>query len=114
VRNYISHIKEVDPETKRPYSLRYIGSMVSDLHRTLLLGGIFLYPPNVSNPQGKLRLMYECNPMGYIIEQAGGLAVDGERRVLDISPESIHQTAPVYMGSRENVEKLLEFLESAG
>jgi fructose-1,6-bisphosphatase I len=114
VRNYISHIKEVDPETKRPYSLRYIGSMVSDLHRTLLLGGIFLYPAQCEQSTGKLRLMYECNPMGYIIEQAGGLAVDGERRVLDISPESIHQTAPVYMGSRENVEKLLEFLESAG
>jgi len=110
VRSYIEYIKKVDPQTKRPYSLRYIGSMVSDLHRTLLLGGIFLYPPNVSNPEGKLRLMYECNPMGYIIEQAGGLALDGRGRILEIAPESIHQTAPVYMGSRKNVEKLMEFL----
>jgi len=110
VRSYIEFIKKVDPQTKRPYSLRYIGSMVSDLHRTLLLGGIFLYPPNVSNPEGKLRLMYECNPMGYIIEQAGGLALDGMGRILEIIPESIHQTAPVYMGSRKNVEKLMEFL----
>ncbi len=112
VRSYIEHIKKVDPQTKRPYSLRYIGSMVSDLHRTLLLGGVFLYPPNVSNPEGKLRLMYECNPMGYIIEQAGGLALDGRGRILEIVPESIHQTAPVYMGSRKNVEKLMEFLSS--
>ncbi len=110
VRDYIAYIKQVDPETERPYSLRYIGSMVSDLHRILLLGGIFLYPPNVSNPHGKLRLMYECNPMGYIIEQAGGLAFDGSGRILEINPQSIHQTAPVYMGSRSNVEKLMEFL----
>ncbi len=110
VRSYIDYIKKVDPETKRPYSLRYIGSMVSDLHRTLLLGGIFLYPPNVTNPEGKLRLMYECNPMGYIIEQAGGLALDGRGRILEIMPETIHQTAPAYMGSRKNVEKLMEFM----
>ena len=110
VRNYIDHIKKVDPASRRPYSLRYIGSMVSDLHRILLLGGIFLYPPNVSNPKGKLRLMYECNPMGYIIEQAGGLAVDGRDRVLGIVPKTIHQTAPVYMGSRQNVEELTGFL----
>ncbi len=114
VKEYISYIKQVDPETMRPYSLRYIGSMVSDLHRTLLLGGIFLYPPNVSNPQGKLRLMYECNPMGYIIEQAGGLAIDGKGSVLETVPQSIHQTAPVYMGSRKNVEKLQEFLRRYG
>ncbi|MGM0737635.1 MAG: class 1 fructose-bisphosphatase [Bacteroidota bacterium] len=111
IRSYIEHIKQVDPGSNRPYSLRYIGSMVSDLHRTLLLGGIFLYPPNVANPKGKLRLMYECNPMGYIMEQAGGLAVDGRDRVLEINPENIHQTSPVYMGSRKNVEELMAFLK---
>lgn len=110
VRRYIDYIKKVDKTTHRPYTLRYIGSMVSDLHRILLLGGVFLYPENVSHPSGKLRLMYECNPMGLIIEQAGGLAVDGRGRVIDISPESIHETSPVYMGSKDNVRLLMEFL----
>lgn len=112
VRKYIDHIKTMNSDSGRPYSLRYIGSMVSDLHRTLLLGGIFLYPPNISNPKGKLRLMYECNPMGFIIEQAGGVAYDGSGRVMEVTPDSIHQTAPAYLGSRKNVDLLMKFLNS--
>jgi len=82
------------------YGSRYIGSMVADVHRTLLKGGVFLYPPTQSNPQGKLRLLYEANPIAFLAEQAGGMAIDGSRRVLDIEPESIHQRIPLVVGSR--------------
>jgi fructose-1,6-bisphosphatase I len=82
------------------YSSRYIGSLVPDFHRTLLKGGIFLYPPTASNPTGKLRLLYEANPIAFIAEQAGGVASDGERRILDIQPDSIHQRTPLIVGSR--------------
>ncbi len=81
------------------YSSRYIGSMVADLHRTLLKGGVFLYPPTLDNPQGKLRLLYEANPAAMLVEQAGGVALDGEQRLLDIQPTSIHQRTPVVLGS---------------
>lgn len=89
---------------KTTYASRYIGSMVSDLHRTLLKGGVFLYPPTSDHPEGKLRLLYEANPIAMIVEQAGGLALDGRRRVLDIEPESIHQRTPLIMGSRCEME----------
>lgn len=82
----------------RKYASRYIGSMVSDFHRTILKGGIFLYPPNDERPQGKLRLLYEANPIAFIAEQAGGLATDGRRRILDIQPDSIHQRTPLVVG----------------
>ncbi|MFN0198751.1 MAG: class 1 fructose-bisphosphatase [Planctomycetaceae bacterium] len=81
------------------YSSRYIGSMVADFHRTLLKGGVFLYPPTENNPQGKLRLLYEANPVAFLAEQAGGIAIDGKRRILDIEPESIHQRTPIVVGS---------------
>ena len=84
----------------RKYASRYIGSMVADFHRTLLKGGVFLYPPTGSNPDGKLRLLYEANPVAFLAEQAGGMAIDGQRRVLDIQPESIHQRTPLVVGSR--------------
>ncbi|QDU38744.1 Fructose-1,6-bisphosphatase class 1 [Maioricimonas rarisocia] len=83
-----------------PYASRYIGSMVADFHRTLLKGGVFLYPPTMSNPSGKLRLLYEANPIAYIAENAGGAATDGSRRILDIHPENIHQRTPLVVGSR--------------
>jgi fructose-1,6-bisphosphatase I len=82
------------------YSSRYIGSLVPDFHRTLLKGGIFLYPPTADHPSGKLRLLYEANPIAFIAEQAGGVASDGRRRILDIEPESIHQRTPLIVGSR--------------
>lgn len=87
------------------YSSRYIGSLVADFHRTLLKGGVFLYPPTQKNPEGKLRLLYEANPLAFLAEQAGGLAIDGQRRILDIEPQGIHQRTPLIIGSRTEVER---------
>lgn len=87
------------------YSSRYIGSLVADFHRTLLKGGVFLYPPTDKNPKGKLRLLYEANPLAFLAEQAGGLAIDGSQRILDIQPEGIHQRTALVMGSRTEVEE---------
>lgn len=110
LKKYIKYCQEEDPETNRPYSARYIGSMVADVHRTLIKGGIFVYPHSKRYPEGKLRLMYECNPLSLIIEQAGGMATNGEQRILEVLPEAIHQRSPIYMGSTENVEKVMDFL----
>lgn len=111
LKKYVKYCQVEDPETNRPYSARYIGSMVADIHRTLLLGGVFIYPDSLKYPKGKLRLMYECNPLAFIIEQAGGKASDGVRRIMDIQPISIHQRTPVYIGSRRNVEQVEAFLK---
>ena len=92
------------------YSGRYIGSMVADVHRTLVRGGVFLYPPTAKNPSGKLRLLYEANPMAMLIEQAGGVAFSGDERTLDIQPSELHQRVPVVLGSREEVEHVRRFL----
>ena len=92
------------------YASRYIGSMVADFHRTLLKGGVFLYPPTESNPQGKLRLLYEANPVAFLAEQAGGVAIDGQRRVLDIQPDSIHQRTPLVVGSRTELADFQQFV----
>lgn len=113
LKRYVKYCQEVDPDAGRPYSARYIGSMVADIHRTLVKGGIFIYPHSKEYPEGKLRLMYECNPLSFIIEQAGGMAIDGEGRIMEKVPESIHQRTPIYIGSRANVEKVREFLNSA-
>ena len=96
----------------RAYASRYIGSMVADFHRTLLKGGVFLYPPTRSNPDGKLRLLYEANPVAFLAEQAGGMAIDGERRVLDILPTSIHQRTPLVVGSRRELADFERFIQS--
>ena len=106
VKRYIKYCQENDPETGRPYISRYIGSLVSDVHRNMLTGGIFLYPPSISYPSGKLRLVYECNPMSFLVEQAGGTATDGRNRILSIRPESLHQRSPFYCGSPEMVSQL--------
>jgi fructose-1,6-bisphosphatase I len=97
--------------TGRTYSSRYIGSLVADFHRTLLKGGIFLYPPTKSHPKGKLRLLYEANPMAFLAEQAGGMATDGQQRILGIQPASLHQRTPLIVGSREEVELLQKFVK---
>uniref|UniRef100_A0A674CF38 Fructose-1,6-bisphosphatase 1 n=1 Tax=Salmo trutta TaxID=8032 RepID=A0A674CF38_SALTR len=97
--------KKYPEDGSAPYGGRYVGSMVADVHRTLVYGGIFLYPANVKSPKGKLRLLYECNPMSFIIEQAGGMATTGEMDVLDIKPENIHQRVPVVLGSPEDVQE---------
>jgi fructose-1,6-bisphosphatase I len=92
----------------RQYSSRYIGSLVADFHRTLLKGGVFLYPPTKDQPGGKLRLLYEANPLAFIAEQAGGMASNGQRRILDIKPEGIHQRTPFMVGSKREMESLLD------
>ena len=111
LKKYVKYCQVEDPDTSRPYKARYIGSMVADVHRTLITGGIFIYPNSSQYPNGKLRLMYECNPLSFLIEQAGGMAIDGEGRILEIEPESIHQRTPIFIGSKENVLKVKEFLE---
>ena len=101
-QQYLAHLRS--GALGREYSSRYAGSLVADFHRTLLKGGVFLYPPTKDHPTGKLRLMYEANPLAFIAEQAGGLATDGQERILDIKPESIHQRTPLVIGSRQEME----------
>jgi fructose-1,6-bisphosphatase I len=106
VRRYVSYLKTSDKATSRPYSSRYIGSLVADFHRNLLYGGIFMYPADYSNPEkpkGKLRLMYEANPLAFIAEHAGGYASDGAQPILEIEPTALHQRVPLFIGSREDV-----------
>ena len=110
VKKYIKYCQQVEDD--RPYSQRYIGSLVSDFHRNMIKGGIYLYPNSTVNKDGKLRLLYECNPMAFIAEQAGGVATDGEIDVLDIIPTEIHARAPFYCGSSSMVKKMLEFIKN--
>ncbi|CAG8766405.1 36832_t:CDS:2 [Gigaspora margarita] len=98
------HSLKFPPEGKNPYSARYIGSMVADVHRTLLYGGIFAYPDDKKSKNGKLRLLYECYPMAFLTEQAGGKAITGHKRVLDVVPENIHSRCPIFLGSKDDVE----------
>jgi fructose-1,6-bisphosphatase I len=111
LKKYIKYCQVEDAETGRPYSARYIGSFVADIHRTLLLGGVFIYPESSKYPKGKLRLMYECNPLAFLIEQAGGKASDGSKRIMEIMPTHIHQRTPIYIGSCRNVEQVESFLK---
>lgn len=111
VKQYIKYCQVVDAPTNRPYTSRYIGSLVSDFHRNLIKGGIFLYPASTQYRKGKLRLLYECNPMAFLAEQAGGSAIAGSGvRVLDIVPEELHQRVPFFTGSKNMVTKLERFL----
>ena len=111
VINYLNSIK-YPANGKSPYSARYIGSMVADVHRTLLYGGIFGYPDDKKSKKGKLRLLYEAFPMAFLTEQAGGIATTGTQRILDIVPKSIHERCPVFLGSREDVQDLMKFYEA--
>ncbi len=108
----MQHLKGLDGETS-PCSSRYIGSLVADFHRTLLKGGIFMYPADTKAPRGKLRLLYEAAPMGMICEQAGGSASDGKNRILDLIPETLHQRTPLYIGSTEMVALAERYLAEA-
>jgi fructose-1,6-bisphosphatase I len=110
VKNYIKYCQQ--DEGDRPYTSRYIGSLVSDFHRNMIKGGIYLYPNSKKDPNGKLRLLYECNPMAFIAEQAGGKASDGFIRVLEIQPTALHQRVPFYCGSYNMVQKLENFIKS--
>ena len=113
VRDYIRFCQQVHPDTNKPYSGRYIGSLVADFHRNLIKGGIYIYPATNQSPEGKLRLLYECNPLAMIAEQAGGLATAGTQRVLDIQPERLHQRVPFFVGSKQMMEKAIACLEAA-
>ena len=112
LQEYIRWCEQEDAKSGRPYSLRYVGSMVADIHRSILKGGLFIYSKSKRAASGKLRLMYECNPMAFIVEQAGGLAIDGDKRILDIAPKSIHQKSPIFIGSSEMVKLISKFIKS--
>lgn len=110
VKKYIKYCQESVPEDNRPYTSRYIGSLVADFHRNLLKGGIYLYPSTEGYPNGKLRLLYECNPMAFLIEQAGGIASDGKNRIMELKPTELHQRVPFFVGSKAMVKKVEEFI----
>lgn len=109
--DYISYCQEKDATPLHPYSGRYIGSLVADFHRNLIKGGIYIYPDTELNPDGKLRLLYECNPLAFIAEQAGGMATTGRMRVMDIQPTKLHQRVPYYTGSKQMMEKAMSCLK---
>jgi fructose-1,6-bisphosphatase I len=111
VKAYIDTCQKKTKDNGGPYTQRYIGSMVSDLHRNLIKGGIFMYPATFSKPGGKLRLMYECNPFAFIMEVAGGKATDGKQRILDIVPTELHQRSPLFAGSKTMMEELESYLK---
>ncbi len=108
VKDYIKYCQM--EEADRPYTSRYIGSLVSDIHRNILKGGIYIYPKSSKASNGKLRLLYECNPMAFIVEQAGGKASDGHHRIMEIQPTALHQRIPFFCGSKNMVEKAEEFM----
>jgi len=110
-KQYLRHIKR---DSQKPYKLRYIGSLVADFHRNLLKGGIFMYPGSIDAPEGKLRLTFEANVMAFIAEQAGGAASSGHQRILDIEPDNLHQRIPFFVGNKEEVLKLEEFVRQYG
>lgn len=110
VKKYIKYCQVEDDASSRPYSSRYIGSLVSDFHRNLIKGGIYVYPSTYKSPKGKLRLLYECNPLAMIVEQSGGRATDGFMRILEIQPKSLHQRTPLFIGSLNMVNKAEEFM----
>ena len=115
-QNYIDWLKDPASGHAKPYTSRYIGSLVADFHRNLLYGGIFMYPADVRDPlkpKGKLRLMCEANPMAFIVEQAGGMATTGRERILEVQPQEIHQRVPLIIGSREDVNIYQDFMAKA-
>ena len=109
VKDYIKYCQT--EEDNRPYTSRYIGSLVSDIHRNMIKGGIYIYPKSSTSSNGKLRLLYECNPMAFIVEQAGGKASDGRQRIMDLKPTELHQRVPFFCGSKNMVEKAEEFMK---
>jgi fructose-1,6-bisphosphatase I len=111
VKKYIKYCQEEDEATNRPYTSRYIGSLVADFHRNLIKGGIYIYPSTGANPKGKLRLMYENIPLAFLVEQAGGKASDGSRRIVEIQPEHLHQRTPLFIGSKKMVENAEAFMK---
>ena len=111
LQTYIADCQKHDPANKKPYKGRYIGSLVADFHRNLLKGGIYIYPATADAPHGKLRLLYECNPMALLAEQAGGMATNGVQRILDIEPKSVHERTPLFVGSKAMVEDVMRCIQ---
>ena len=111
VRDYIHKCQRKTKQDGGPYTQRYIGSMVSDVHRNLIKGGIFMYPGTTDKPKGKLRLLYECNPFAFILEMAGGKATNGKQRILEVMPTELHQRSPLFIGSKSMMEELEECLK---
>lgn len=117
IQKYIDYLKSRENHLKKPFSLRYIGSMVADLHRTLLYGGIFMYPPDSKDPKkpsGKLRLLYEASPMAFIFEKAGGLSSNGYQSILNVEPDDLHQRIPLYIGSANDVRLVEKYIQNNG
>lgn len=110
LKRFLDYCMSEDKANSLPWSHRYIGSMVADLHRTLIKGGLFMYPADCKNANGKLRLLYECNPMSYIIEMAGGIGSTGQEAILDVQPTELHQRVPIFIGSKNQVEKAIEII----
>ncbi|CAL2087758.1 class 1 fructose-bisphosphatase [Tenacibaculum dicentrarchi] len=110
MKRFLVHCKDLNKADNRPYTARYVGSLVTDFHRNMIKGGIYIYPSTTISPNGKLRLLYECNPMAFICEQAGGKATDGFTRIMDIAPSELHQRVPFFCGSKQMVEKAEEFM----
>jgi fructose-1,6-bisphosphatase I len=112
IKDYIeAKCQEILEGAERPYSGRYIGSLVADFHRNMIKGGIYIYPSTTVDPEGKLRLLYECNPLAFIAEQAGGLATTGHERIMDIEPSRLHQRVPYFVGSKKMVEQAMSYLK---
>lgn len=111
VKRYVDWLKAEDASTGRPYSARYVGSLVADFHRNLLYGGIYIYPGDRKNPNGKLRLLYEAAPLAFVAEQAGGAASDGRKRIMDLAPEALHQRTPLFLGSPDDVREAELFIQ---
>lgn len=113
IKDYIKYCQVNDPSTKRPYNSRYAGSMIAEVHRSLLKGGIYLYPASWDHLEGKIRLLYECSPLSFIIEQAGGKSSTGKERIMELVPTEIHQRIPIVIGSKQMVEKVEELIAAA-
>lgn len=111
IQDYVAYCQSYENDKGAPYSGRYIGSLVADFHRNMIKGGIYIYPGTTSSPEGKLRLLYECNPLAFIAEQAGGLATTGRERILNIEPTRLHQRVPFFVGSKNMVEKAMSLLK---
>ena len=111
VQNFVKYAQTIDNDTNRPLTARYIGSLVADFHRNIIKGGIYIYPSTFTSPNGKLRLLYECNPMAFIAEQAGGKASDGKTRIMDITPTELHQRVPLFTGNTSLVATAESFLK---
>jgi len=112
VKKYIKYCQEEDVATDRPYSSRYIGSGVADIHRNLISGGIYIYPTTSKSPKGKLRLLYECNPLAFLLEQAGGKATDGFNRIMELEIKELHQRTPLFLGCADMVDKACEYMKT--